>query len=300
MQDEHRATHIGPDAATGGSSAATKGTEVGAGFPGPAALMRPQASPGTARLRASNPMPEHCLNTPDDDAHGGGEDVSTSSPNSTGGSGHGDRHVGSPLTPGDPRRGHRRPRGQRRPGTQPGQGRGHRRPAADPGRRQHRVCLDPRPDAARRRRRIQGLADAATGTAYGVRGRSNSTAGAGVVGQVVATSGTNYGVRGLAASAAGVGVQGEGPWLGMRGQGGIVGVLGYVSGRRRQGRGPHHRGIRSHHRIGAGSASMARRRTRRAPRSASWARSTPRGSGSVSSAGTTVPPRRHSVSTDAP
>ena len=64
---------------------------------------------------------------------------------------------------------------------------------------------------------FQGLADASSGTAYGVRGRSNSTAGAGVVGQVVALSGTNYGVWGLSASPSGTGVRGEAPNIGLRG-----------------------------------------------------------------------------------
>jgi hypothetical protein len=64
---------------------------------------------------------------------------------------------------------------------------------------------------------FQGLADATSGTAYGVRGRSNSTDGAGVVGQDVAVTGTNYGVRGIAASTGGVGVRGEAPSLGVEG-----------------------------------------------------------------------------------
>lgn len=63
---------------------------------------------------------------------------------------------------------------------------------------------------------FQGLADAASGTAYGVRGRSNSGDGAGVVGQVVAATGTNYGVRGLTSSPNGAGVRGEGPNYGVR------------------------------------------------------------------------------------
>jgi hypothetical protein len=77
---------------------------------------------------------------------------------------------------------------------------------------------------------FQGLADAASAPAYGVRGRSNSSAGAGVVGQVVAASGTNYGVRGIAASTSGgVGVRGEAPIRGVEGiatatTGGAVGV----------------------------------------------------------------------------
>jgi hypothetical protein len=81
---------------------------------------------------------------------------------------------------------------------------------------------------------FQGLADATSGTAYGVRGRSNSTAGAGVVGQVVAVSGLNYGVRGLTSSGAGAGVRGEGPSLGVDGyaaatSGGTQGVFGHVA-----------------------------------------------------------------------
>jgi hypothetical protein len=65
---------------------------------------------------------------------------------------------------------------------------------------------------------FQGLADAGSGTAYGVRGRSNSTGGAGVVGQVGALTGANYGVRGLAASTSGgIGVRGEAPNLGVQG-----------------------------------------------------------------------------------
>jgi hypothetical protein len=65
---------------------------------------------------------------------------------------------------------------------------------------------------------FQGLADAASAPAYGVRGRSNSTAGAGVVGQVGALTGANYGVRGIAASTSGgIGVRGEAPNLGVQG-----------------------------------------------------------------------------------
>jgi hypothetical protein len=81
---------------------------------------------------------------------------------------------------------------------------------------------------------LQGLADAASGGAYGVRGRSNSTGGAGVVGQVIAATGTNYGVRGISGSNGGVGVRGEAPLLGVEGvtlaanQG--IGVSGTSSG----------------------------------------------------------------------
>lgn len=65
---------------------------------------------------------------------------------------------------------------------------------------------------------LQGLADAASGGSYGVRGRSNSTGGAGVVGQVIAATGANYGVRGIAASTSGgIGVRGEAPNLGVQG-----------------------------------------------------------------------------------
>jgi hypothetical protein len=79
---------------------------------------------------------------------------------------------------------------------------------------------------------LQGVTDAATGTAYGVRGRSNSTGGAGVVGQVVAATGINYGVRGLASSSFGVGVGGASPYSGVEGistvgAGKAYGVYGY-------------------------------------------------------------------------
>src|SRR5262245_22679173 len=64
---------------------------------------------------------------------------------------------------------------------------------------------------------LQGVTDAPTGNSYGVRGRSTSTSGAGVVGQVTATSGLNYGVRGYASSSLGAGVRGEGPFHGVEG-----------------------------------------------------------------------------------
>ena len=55
---------------------------------------------------------------------------------------------------------------------------------------------------------LQGVTDAASGTAYGVRGRSLSTEGVGVVGQVTNVNGANYGVRGYSASPSGAGVLG--------------------------------------------------------------------------------------------
>jgi hypothetical protein len=64
---------------------------------------------------------------------------------------------------------------------------------------------------------LQGVTDAPTGNNYGVRGRSKSTTGAGVVGQDTAVIGTNYGVRGLVSSTTAIGVRGEGPFHGVEG-----------------------------------------------------------------------------------
>ena len=89
---------------------------------------------------------------------------------------------------------------------------------------------------------LQGITDAQTGGHYGVRGRSSSTGGAGVVGQTTAASGLNYGVRGFVASDTGAGVRGEGPFHGVEGVAtddsvgvgvmgnsvGGVGVVGYI------------------------------------------------------------------------
>src|SRR5262245_43834071 len=73
---------------------------------------------------------------------------------------------------------------------------------------------------------LQGVTDAPTGNNYGVRGRTTSTGGAGVVGQSVATSGLTYGVRGYGASDFGAGVRGDAPLKGVEG----IGTGGSVSG----------------------------------------------------------------------
>ena len=91
---------------------------------------------------------------------------------------------------------------------------------------------------------LQGVTDAPTGNNYGVRGRTTSTGGSGVVGQSVATSGFSYGVRGFTGSDFGAGVRGEGPFRGAEGvatdvgspgvgivgesKGNGVGVVGFV------------------------------------------------------------------------
>ena len=82
---------------------------------------------------------------------------------------------------------------------------------------------------------LQGVTDAPTGNNYGVRGRSTSTTGSGVVGQVTASTGQNYGVRGFASSGEGAGVRGEGPFYGVQGDAtddGLpgVGVRGHTAG----------------------------------------------------------------------
>jgi hypothetical protein len=64
---------------------------------------------------------------------------------------------------------------------------------------------------------FQGLADATSGTMYGVRGRNSSTAGAGVYGVAGATSGNSRGVLGATSSSSGSGVRGEGPGRGVEG-----------------------------------------------------------------------------------
>jgi hypothetical protein len=55
---------------------------------------------------------------------------------------------------------------------------------------------------------LQGLADATSGTTYGLRGRNSSTAGAGVYGVAAASSGGAAGVKGVSNSEQGYGVQG--------------------------------------------------------------------------------------------
>lgn len=77
---------------------------------------------------------------------------------------------------------------------------------------------------------FQGLADATTGTAYGVRGRTNSSAGHGVVGQSFATFGASNGVFGLTDSTTGSGVRGQGPGVGVTGIGGGQAGIGVWGG----------------------------------------------------------------------
>jgi hypothetical protein len=76
---------------------------------------------------------------------------------------------------------------------------------------------------------FQGLADAATGAHFGVRGRSSSTSGIGMYGVAAAGSGSTIGVYGTGVSPAGTGVKGEAPLRGVEGiatatTGGAVGV----------------------------------------------------------------------------
>jgi hypothetical protein len=73
---------------------------------------------------------------------------------------------------------------------------------------------------------FQGLADASSGAAYGVRGRTNSIAGHGVVGQSFATSGESDGVFGSTNSSQGSGVRGQGPGAGVTGVGGGMAGVG--------------------------------------------------------------------------
>jgi len=65
---------------------------------------------------------------------------------------------------------------------------------------------------------LLGNATALTGSAWGVRGISQSATGSGVVGQAASTTGSNYGVQGSSSSHSGIGMFGTSPGTGVRGE----------------------------------------------------------------------------------
>ena len=72
---------------------------------------------------------------------------------------------------------------------------------------------------------IKGTASAASGTAYGVQGVANSTAGVGLIGTATSTTGSTYGLRGTSSSSSGTGVRG----IATATSGSTTGVSGYVA-----------------------------------------------------------------------
>ncbi len=71
---------------------------------------------------------------------------------------------------------------------------------------------------------IQGIASAASGTAYGVQGVAYGTAGVGLIGTATSTTGFTYGLRGTSSSTSGTGVRG----IDNATSGSTVGISGYV------------------------------------------------------------------------
>ena len=71
---------------------------------------------------------------------------------------------------------------------------------------------------------IKGTATASSGTAYGVQGVANSTAGVGLIGTATSTTGSTYGLRGTSSSTSGTGVRG----IAVATSGSTVGISGYV------------------------------------------------------------------------
>jgi hypothetical protein len=72
---------------------------------------------------------------------------------------------------------------------------------------------------------ISGTATAASGTAYGVQGVANGTAGVGLIGTATSTTGATYGLRGTSSSTSGTGVRG----INNATSGSTTGVSGYVA-----------------------------------------------------------------------
>ncbi len=72
---------------------------------------------------------------------------------------------------------------------------------------------------------LQGIANAPSGTAYGVQGVAYGTAGVGLIGTATSATGFTYGLRGTSSSTSGTGVRG----IDNATSGSTIGISGYVS-----------------------------------------------------------------------